>query len=227
MTFWIVILLNQTDICPQRVWNLQEKFGMLLLAQRLLTFSRNIYLLLYLASCLSPHRAQQQFVRNFFDLRYNHKNNRDNKYSGNKKMATKITIFIPPIRLETKTQFCSMLTTRNNRRDSWSVTLEFTESFSATWAFTEYSLADALGSLSFITTDLKPLWVLACLGYGKRYLNNENAFFKYANKAVYPFYILHQTVIVAIGYYVVRTSDNAAFKYIFIFPNIVKIFVAL
>lgn len=60
------------------------------------------------------------------------------------------------------------------------------------------------------------LWVLACLGYGKRYLNNENAFFKYANKAVYPFYILHQTVIVTIGYYVVRTSDNAAFKYIFI-----------
>ena len=60
------------------------------------------------------------------------------------------------------------------------------------------------------------LWVLACLGYGKRYLNNENAFFKYANKAVYPFYILHQTVIVTIGYYVVRTNDNAAFKYIFI-----------
>lgn len=60
------------------------------------------------------------------------------------------------------------------------------------------------------------MWVLACLGYGKRYLNNENSFFKYANKAVYPFYIMHQTVIVTIGYYVVRTSDNAAFKYLFI-----------
>ncbi|MFO1369186.1 MAG: acyltransferase family protein [Marinagarivorans sp.] len=60
------------------------------------------------------------------------------------------------------------------------------------------------------------LWVLACLGYGRRYLNDENVFFKYANKAVYPFYILHQTVIVTIGYYVVRTSDNAAFKYVFI-----------
>lgn len=60
------------------------------------------------------------------------------------------------------------------------------------------------------------LWVLACLGYGKRYLNKENMFFKYANQAVYPFYILHQTVIVIIGYYVIQTSDNAAFKYLFI-----------
>ncbi|MES2824913.1 MAG: acyltransferase family protein [Pseudomonadota bacterium] len=60
------------------------------------------------------------------------------------------------------------------------------------------------------------LWVLACLGYGKRYLNKESAFFKYANQAVYPFYILHQTVIVVIGYYVVQTSDNVAFKYLFI-----------
>lgn len=61
------------------------------------------------------------------------------------------------------------------------------------------------------------LWVLALLGYGKKYLNRDSLFFRYANKAVYPFYILHQTAIVIIGYYVVRTSDDIVFKYLFIF----------
>ncbi|GAB4025262.1 hypothetical protein GCM10028809_05170 [Spirosoma gilvum] len=54
--------------------------------------------------------------------------------------------------------------------------------------------------------------VLATIAYGYRYLN-RNPFWKgkpilpYLNEAVYPFYILHQTVIVLIGYYVLtRTS---------------------
>jgi glucans biosynthesis protein C len=60
------------------------------------------------------------------------------------------------------------------------------------------------------------LWVLTLLGYGKRYLNKESKGLEYCNKAVYPFYILHQTVIVIIGYYVVQTKDDAALKYIFL-----------
>ncbi len=60
------------------------------------------------------------------------------------------------------------------------------------------------------------LWVLAILGYGKRYLNKGCNVLSYSNKAVYPFYILHQTVIVVLGYYVVQTSDDDAFKYIFL-----------
>ena len=60
------------------------------------------------------------------------------------------------------------------------------------------------------------LWVLAILGYGKRYLNRGSKLLSYFNKAVFPFYILHQTIIVIIGYYVVQTSDNEAFKYLFI-----------
>jgi len=60
------------------------------------------------------------------------------------------------------------------------------------------------------------VWVLACLGYGKKYLNKKSNLLSYSNQAVYPFYILHQTVIVIIGYYVVQTPDNTAFKYIFI-----------
>jgi hypothetical protein len=49
--------------------------------------------------------------------------------------------------------------------------------------------------------------VLMTIGYGYRYLNVDKPILKHLNEAVYPFYILHQTVIVLIGYYVLtRTS---------------------
>lgn len=60
------------------------------------------------------------------------------------------------------------------------------------------------------------LWVLAILGYGKRYIKKGGKFLAYCNKAVYPFYILHQTVIVVLGYYVVQTRDDDVFKYTFL-----------
>jgi glucan biosynthesis protein C len=46
--------------------------------------------------------------------------------------------------------------------------------------------------------------ILAILGFAKRHLNFSNRFLRYANEAVYPFYILHQTIIVSFGYYVVQ-----------------------
>jgi peptidoglycan/LPS O-acetylase OafA/YrhL len=46
--------------------------------------------------------------------------------------------------------------------------------------------------------------ILAILGFAKRHLNFSNRFLRLANEAVYPFYILHQTIIVAIGYYLVQ-----------------------
>jgi glucan biosynthesis protein C len=44
-------------------------------------------------------------------------------------------------------------------------------------------------------------WVAAILGFGYKYLRFNNKFVQYATRAVLPFYILHQTVIVVIGYY--------------------------
>jgi glucans biosynthesis protein C len=58
-------------------------------------------------------------------------------------------------------------------------------------------------------------WVLTILGYGKRYLNRSNALLTYANEAIYPFYILHQTVIVVIVYYVIKTKDTILLKFLF------------
>ncbi|MDR0833181.1 MAG: acyltransferase family protein [Candidatus Symbiothrix sp.] len=44
-------------------------------------------------------------------------------------------------------------------------------------------------------------WCLVLIGYAARYLNHKSKTLQYANEAVYPFYILHQTIIVALGYY--------------------------
>lgn len=48
--------------------------------------------------------------------------------------------------------------------------------------------------------------VLMTIGYGYRYLNVNRPVLPYLNQAVYPFYILHQTVIVTIGYYLLKTN---------------------
>lgn len=59
-------------------------------------------------------------------------------------------------------------------------------------------------------------WVLTGVGYGKKYLNKPHKVLDYVNQAVYPFYILHQTVIVILVYYVVQTTDSILMKYLFI-----------
>lgn len=60
------------------------------------------------------------------------------------------------------------------------------------------------------------MWVFAFLGYGKRYLNKDYKPLQYMSTAVYPFYILHQTVIVIIAYYVVGTNDEVSLKLTFL-----------
>jgi hypothetical protein len=46
--------------------------------------------------------------------------------------------------------------------------------------------------------------ILGLLGMAKKHLNFSNAFLRYANEAVYPLYILHQTLIVIFGYYIAK-----------------------
>lgn len=55
--------------------------------------------------------------------------------------------------------------------------------------------------------------VLAILGFGRRHLNFASARLKYANEAVLPFYILHQTVLLAVGYFVVEWTMPALLKW--------------
>jgi len=58
-------------------------------------------------------------------------------------------------------------------------------------------------------------WVLALVGYGKRYLNSKLKVLNYLNQAVYPFYILHQTIIVILVYYIVPLHEDVLIKYIY------------
>ena len=59
-------------------------------------------------------------------------------------------------------------------------------------------------------------YILAILGFGSRYLNFNNRFLGYANEAVLPFYILHQTIILVIGFFVIQWGMGIAPKYFII-----------
>ncbi len=52
------------------------------------------------------------------------------------------------------------------------------------------------------------LGVLTLLTLGKEYLNRETAFTKYFRKASFPVYVIHQSVLVALGYYVLNGMEN-------------------
>ncbi|MFC2006637.1 acyltransferase family protein [Chloroflexota bacterium] len=58
------------------------------------------------------------------------------------------------------------------------------------------------------------LFIIAILGFSSRYLNFNNRFLRYTNEAVLPFYILHQTVIIVIGYFVIQLSTGILPKYL-------------
>jgi peptidoglycan/LPS O-acetylase OafA/YrhL len=66
---------------------------------------------------------------------------------------------------------------------------------------------------AFIATLFTWVWLLAFVGYGYRHLSFSNPLLRWARDASYPVYILHQTVIVAIGYYVVQAPWSPWTKY--------------
>ena len=42
---------------------------------------------------------------------------------------------------------------------------------------------------------------MALFGYAAKYLNRNSLTLQYANRAVYPFYILHKTFVIVAAYY--------------------------
>jgi peptidoglycan/LPS O-acetylase OafA/YrhL len=87
-------------------------------------------------------------------------------------------------------------------------------------------LWDALGDPSFgtwgFTLGVVPYclnpwcWLLAILGFGMKHLHVNTPFLKYANEAVLPFYILHQTVIFSLGFFVVQWAIPDGLKFLII-----------
>jgi len=56
--------------------------------------------------------------------------------------------------------------------------------------------------------------LLAALGYGRRFLHRTNRFLSYASAAAYPFYVLHQTVIILVAWLVIGWRLEAGAGYL-------------
>jgi glucan biosynthesis protein C len=71
-------------------------------------------------------------------------------------------------------------------------------------------------------------WIIAFLGMARRFLSFSNRFLSYANEAVLPFYILHHSVIIGVGFYVIQWDIPALAKYFLImaasFPIIMLLY---
>jgi len=58
------------------------------------------------------------------------------------------------------------------------------------------------------------LGILACIIIGKLYLDQENKITNYFKKASFSFYILHQTILIIVGYYSLMIIDNITLQII-------------
>lgn len=57
-------------------------------------------------------------------------------------------------------------------------------------------------------------WILLLLGYSVKFLNKPGTILKYRNEAVYPFYILHHTVLLVLAFYVVDLNLGILLKFL-------------
>jgi peptidoglycan/LPS O-acetylase OafA/YrhL len=81
--------------------------------------------------------------------------------------------------------------------------------------------------LSIVYCLMSWFWIMAFLGFGQRLRAVNTPFLKYANEAVLPFYILHQTVLLGVGYFVVQWSLPALAAYLVIAVVSLAIIMAL
>lgn len=56
--------------------------------------------------------------------------------------------------------------------------------------------------------------IMMFIGYARHYFRSGGPKLRYANSVVYPFYIVHQTVMIAVGYYVIQMPWNLWFKFL-------------
>jgi glucan biosynthesis protein C len=84
----------------------------------------------------------------------------------------------------------------------------FTIDLSPLGDFAEYTLTVFCRSIN------SWFWLVALLGFGSKYLKLNNEVLRYAREAVLPFYIMHQTVIVLIGFYIANWETSVMVKYL-------------
>jgi hypothetical protein len=70
-------------------------------------------------------------------------------------------------------------------------------------------------------------WLFAILGFGMRYLAFDRPALRYANESVLPFFILHQTVLLVTGYFIVNWEIHDFLKWAIVFTSSFIIIMAL
>jgi glucans biosynthesis protein C len=79
-------------------------------------------------------------------------------------------------------------------------------------------IALAATVVAMVTDDVMEdmaMWfgVMAFFGFAMKHLNRSTPFLSYANQAVLPFYILHQTVLLGVGYFVMQWQAPILLKW--------------
>lgn len=88
--------------------------------------------------------------------------------------------------------------------------------------FIQYYLPNALPKKEgmdaqiYFFLDALQIWsiILTIIGFAKKHLNTSSSILNYLNQAVFPFFIIHQTIIVAIGYWIVQLKVSVLTKYL-------------
>ncbi len=70
-------------------------------------------------------------------------------------------------------------------------------------------------------------WLFAILGFGMRFLSFDRPLLRFANESVLPFYILHQTVLLGIGYFIMPWDIHDALKWTLVFTLSFIVIIAL
>jgi len=88
-----------------------------------------------------------------------------------------------------------------------------------------FVLADETRSLIIYSN--RWLWILAIFGWGHRLLNRPSRWLAYSTQAIYPWYILHQTVIILIGVNLAGYSLGSVVEPTLVFVGTIAICFAL
>jgi glucan biosynthesis protein C len=65
----------------------------------------------------------------------------------------------------------------------------------------------------FVENIVKWSWLSLVIGFARHYLNFTNRWLRYCGDIVYPFFILHQTVIIVLGFFVINWGLSGVSEY--------------
>ncbi len=71
-------------------------------------------------------------------------------------------------------------------------------------------------AIDLLSNTVRVAWITAILGYGKQYLSFNSPLLKYCNEAVYPFYLLHQPILIALAFYSIPLPLEVHTKFILV-----------